>query len=125
MRHTSPEGRPVLLLVVLIVSLFALMAGQVRYGRWERLEGLALGGVSPVLRAADAVMVAGSELAGKATGADSPASIRELRKELAELQLDNQRLNEQRLENIRLRALLGLKETLSPVTLSIRKRFPV
>jgi rod shape-determining protein MreC len=112
MRRSTREGRPALLLVVFIVSLFALMAGQVRFGRWERLEGLALAGASPLLRLTDAVMRAGSELSSKATGSDSPASISRLRQDLAGMQLENQRLDEQRLENIRLRALLGLKESL-------------
>lgn len=111
MKHTPREGRPVILLVVLMVALFSLMAGQVKFGRWSRLEGLVLYGASPFLRAADAAQGGLHELASRAAGSESPARVRELSERVARLELERQSCQEAAIENTRLRTLLDLKQS--------------
>jgi len=115
MKHTPREGRPAILLVVLMVALFALMAGQVKFGRWSRLESLVLFGASPFLRAADTVQGGLHELASRAAGTESPSHVRDLSDRVARLELDRQRCQEAEIENTRLRALLDLKQSV-PIT---------
>lgn len=112
MVNAPREGRPVILLVALMVALFALMAGQVRSGPWSTLEGGVLHAISPVLRAAHAILGGIAEAGSRITGGDSPSRIRQLEGRLARLELEITRCEEDRLENARLRALLELKESL-------------
>jgi len=112
MRHTARGGRPAIHLVVMMVALFSLMAGQVRFGRWSRVEGLLLHGASPILRSADAAAKELHELASRAAGRESPGRLRELEERVARLEIEKQRHREQEIENARLRALLDLGQSL-------------
>lgn len=106
------EGRPALLLATLMVALFALMAGQVRYGPWSRVESASLHLFSPLLRGVRAISSGFAELGSRITGAESPGHVRDLEERVARLELELQRREDQRLENVRLRALLGMEESL-------------
>ncbi len=112
MKQAGSEGRPGILLIVLVVALFALMAGEIRYGPLTRPEGAVIGLLSPVLEGVRAAVEWGQEGISYATGDDSPARIRDLEREIMRLELEQQRLREQGLENARLRALLDLKASL-------------
>lgn len=112
MKHTAHDRRPAILMIVLLVALFALMAGQVRSGPLSRIEGALLYFTSPLLRGAHVVTEGAREILSRTTGTESPGRIRDLEKQLARLELERQRWDEQRLENDRLRALLELKQSL-------------
>lgn len=88
------------------------MAGQIRFGPWSRTEGAFLTLMSPVLKGVGAAVNWTREGVSFLTGRDSPRRVRELQRELARLRLEELKLREQGLENARLRALLGLKESL-------------
>jgi rod shape-determining protein MreC len=112
MKRANSEGRPGIVLAVLVVALFALMAGQLRSGPMSRTEGRILALFSPFLKGVSTVLGWGRGAVSFATEGDSPGRVRELKRELARLRLERERLQEQSLENSRLRALLGLKESL-------------
>jgi rod shape-determining protein MreC len=112
MKHTVHDRRPAILLVVLMAALFALMAGQVRGGPLSKVEGVLLYATSPLLRGVRALTEGLREAWSRATGGESPGRIRELEKAVVRLELEKQTYEEQRQENVRLRALLDLKETL-------------
>ncbi|HXI04259.1 MAG TPA: rod shape-determining protein MreC [Candidatus Saccharimonadales bacterium] len=112
MRRPGSEGHPALLLVAVVVSLFALMAGQIRFGPMNGVEGLLLDLISPVLKSVETVETWSAEAASFVTGSDSPGRVHDLERELAGMRLEVQRLREQSIENARLRALLDLKESL-------------
>jgi rod shape-determining protein MreC len=112
MKQQSHEGRPGILLTVVAVALLALMAGQIRFGPWVRTEGAILRLLSPVLTGIDTAIRWSAEGIGYVTGGASPARVRELEREVARLEVERQRLEEQGLENGRLRALLGLRQSL-------------
>lgn len=118
MKHAIHDRRPRILLVVLLVSLFALMAGQVRTGPLARVEGWLLNGTSPLLRGVHSLTQGVREVAVRLTGGESPSQIRELEKRLARQDLERQRCDEERRENARLRALLGLKESVPFTTMA-------
>lgn len=118
MRQRDAEGHPGVLLVVLVVALFALMAGEIRYGPFTGPEGAMLGLFSPILEGFHSAAGWAQEAASYATGADSPSTIRELQREVMRLELEQQRLREQSIENARLRALLDLKSSLPSETLA-------
>ncbi len=118
MKHTIHDRRPAILLVILIVALFGLMAGQVRGGPLSKVESAFLYGTSPLLRGAHAITEGLREVWSRAGGGESPGRIRDLEKQVARLELEKQRYEEQRLENDRLRALLDLKQSLPVPTMA-------
>jgi len=118
MRRTSRDRLPAILLVVLLVALFGLMAGQVRGGPLSRLEGFLLNVASPLLRGAHAVSESTREGWSWISGGDSPSRVRELEERITDLELEKERLEEMRLENDRLRGLLDLKQSLPIPTMA-------
>lgn len=112
------DRRPAVILVILLVALFALMAGQVRGGPLSKVEGLLLYATSPLLRGAHALKEGAREAWSGLTGGESPGRIRDLEEQVAELQLEKQRYEEESLENGRLRALLDLKQSLRVPTVA-------
>jgi rod shape-determining protein MreC len=118
MTHKTRDRRPAIYLLLLLVALFGLMAGQVRGGPLSRIEGLLLYATSPLLRGVHALTEWTGEVRSDLTGGESPGRIRELEQSVAELQLDKQRCEEERIENSRLRALLDLKQGLKIPTIA-------
>jgi rod shape-determining protein MreC len=117
-RQGSHDRRPAIYLVLLLVALFGLMAGQIRGGPFRDVEGFLLHVASPVLRAARGVTDWVGETASSLTGSDRPSRVRDLEEQVVELQLEKQRSEEARLENERLRSLLDLKQSLPIPTLA-------
>jgi rod shape-determining protein MreC len=111
MNKSLPERRPFLLLVVLLSSLLVLMSAQVRTGRETTLlEDSLLRIAGPVIRGFSGATgaVAGlwrSYLDLTGVRRDNIA----LRAKLGELEEEARRGEEFRLENLRLRELLGLR----------------
>jgi rod shape-determining protein MreC len=118
MTRSIHERRPAIFLVILLVALFGLMAGQVRGGPLSRLEGGLLYVTAPLLRGAHAVTDGVKEVWSGLLGGDSPGRVRALEEQIAQLNLEKQRYEEQALENDRLRALLDLKQNLPVSTIA-------
>jgi rod shape-determining protein MreC len=118
MMHTIHDRRPAILLVVLLVALFALMAGQVRGGPLSKVEGMLLYATSPLLRGVHVVTEGVREIWSRAAGGESPSRIRELEKTVTTLEVESQRYQDQLRENERLRGLLDLKQSLPISTLA-------
>jgi len=110
--------RPAVVLVLVLVALFGLMAGQVRGGPLSRVEGLLLRTASPFLRGAHFAVSGTAEAVSAVTGGESPGRVRDLEERIAALELQRQRFEEERLENARLRALLDLKQSLPVPTVA-------
>ena len=106
-------------LLVVVASLFVLMAVQVRQGGPVASEGMLLRLASPLLRAGAAVSSVVSGIWGDYV--DLRGTRRrnaELEVELTELRLELQKLEESRLQNDRLRSLLDLKEGMGTSTVA-------
>ena len=112
MKHSAHDRRPAIFLVILLLALFTLMAGQVRGGPLSRVEGFLLYVTSPLLRGVHALTEGLREGWSRVAGGESPGRIRELEKQVARLELERQRYEEVRLENDRLRSLLELRQSL-------------
>jgi rod shape-determining protein MreC len=113
------DRRTTFFLLVVVASLFVLMAVQVRQGGPVSSEGYLLRLASPLVRVA-------SGITGGMTGLwNDYVNLRgthhrnaELELELTELRMELQRLEEARLQNERLRALLDLKEGMGTPTVA-------
>jgi len=116
------ERRALLFLIAVVASLFVIMAVQVRQGAAAGSETFLLRLTSPLVRAA-------STVTGGVTGLwDRYVNLRHTRsrnaaleEKVTQLELEMQKLEEARLQNERLRALLDLKEgmALSSVAASV------
>jgi len=111
MLHFLRDRRTAFFLVAVVASLFVLMAVQVRQGGATAPDGLLLRVASPVLRVF-------SSVSGGVSGIWSEyVDLRGARRKNAELeeratrlQMELQKLEESRIQNDRLRALLDLKD---------------
>ncbi|MGH9870378.1 MAG: rod shape-determining protein MreC [Candidatus Polarisedimenticolia bacterium] len=113
------DRRTAFFLLVVVASLFVLMAVQVRQGGPVASEGMLLRLASPLLRAGAAVSSVVSGIWGDYV--DLRGTRRrnaELEVELTELRMELQKLEESRLQNDRLRALLDLKEGMGTSTVA-------
>jgi rod shape-determining protein MreC len=113
------DRRATFFLLVVVASLFVLMAVQVRQGGPVSSEGFFLRLASPLVRASSA-------LTGGVSGVWSDyVNLRgtrhrnaELEQEVTSLRMELQKLEEARLQNDRLRSLLDLKEGMATPTVA-------
>ena len=113
------DRRATFFLLVVVASLFVLMAVQVRQGSPVSSEGFFLRLASPLVRAS-------SSLTGGVSGVwNDYVNLRgtrqrnaELEQEVTSLRMELQKLEEARLQNDRLRSLLDLKEGMGTPTVA-------
>lgn len=115
------DRRLAFMLVVILASLLVLMAIQVRRGGPSGSDSLLFRLTSPFVRAAGAV-TGGIESVweGYVDLRGTRRRNRELREEVVRLQMDQQRLEEARLQNERLKGLLELKEGMGIASVASR-----
>ena len=115
------ERRAILLLTAILASLFVLMAVQVKRGSAPRSETALLRLASPFVRAAGAVTGGFSGLWNEYVDLRHTRSRNAaLDERLTRLQLQVQQLEEARIQNERLKALLEMKEALDGSTAAAR-----
>jgi rod shape-determining protein MreC len=113
------DRRTTFFLLVVVASLFVLMAVQVRQGGPVSSEGYLLRLASPLVRLASGVTGGVSGVWNDYVNLRGTHSRNaELELELTELRLELQRLEEARLQNDRLRSLLDLKEGMGTPTVA-------